>query len=557
MNIPNLFCPPAARRRPAPWRWAAAALAVALTIPCGPAQSSTAAPAAQPAFDASPVAARQQPSPLAEGWQHGAFMEIFVRGWRDSNGDGIGDLKGLTQSLDYLRELGVKGLWLMPITASADHDHGYATQDYRAIEPAYGSLADFDELLREAHRRGIGVIMDYVVNHSAAEHPAFQAAVAGDARWRNWFVWTSKAPKGWDIWGKDPWYPGPKGDHYFATFGAPMPDFNLRNPEVVRFHEDSLRFWLNRGLDGFRLDAVPHLIENNAVDWNDQPESRALTASLVRLIKSYPRRHVVCEATAEPKDYAEPGLCGGAFAFGMEPQFIKAARGEPEAVAAVAQYFNSASPRLATMVSNHDIFAGQRLWDQAKGDITTYKLAAASYLLLPGTPFIYYGEEIGLGGVNELPGDGPLRSPMSWTADAKTAGFSSGQPFRPLAPNRAVANVQSQRADPGSIFNFYKALLTLRNEHPSIARGRYVAGRSSGAQLSFQRVLHEPGIQDHSLVLINYSDRPVATEVADLPAGARLQAAYPASASAATVGANGRSLIPMPARSVLVYQVTR
>ena len=162
---------------------------------------------AAPPIDISPVPARIQPSPLAEGWQHGAFMEIFVRAYQDSDGDGIGDLRGLTLRLDYLQDLGVRGIWLMPITASADHDHGYATTDFRAIEPQYGTLADFDELIAQAHRRGIGVIVDYVINHSAASHPLFVAARQDKASpWRDWFLWSDESPPGWDIWGKYPWY---------------------------------------------------------------------------------------------------------------------------------------------------------------------------------------------------------------------------------------------------------------------------------------------------------------------------------------------------------------
>uniref|UniRef100_UPI00286A269C alpha-amylase family glycosyl hydrolase n=1 Tax=Roseateles sp. TaxID=1971397 RepID=UPI00286A269C len=192
------------------------------------------------------VAAPVKPSP--KGWHDGAvFMEIFVRGYQDSDGDGSGDLRGLIQRLDYLQELGIQGIWLMPITPSADKDHGYATTDYRAIEPQYGSLADFDELMRQAHKRGIAVIIDYVINHSAAAHPLFQQALQGPGSpYRDWFVWQHAAPEGWDIWGKNPWYVTEHG-HYFGTFGPHMPDFNLRNPAVVDYHRSSLRFWLNRG----------------------------------------------------------------------------------------------------------------------------------------------------------------------------------------------------------------------------------------------------------------------------------------------------------------------
>ena len=491
--------------------------------------------------------------PMPKGWSDGAvFMEIFVRGYQDSDGDGIGDLRGLIQRLDYLQALGIQGIWLMPISPSADKDHGYATTDYRGVEPQYGSLADFDELMREAHKRGIAVIIDYVINHSAAAHPLFQQALLGPNNpYRDWFVWQQTAPTGWDIWGKNPWFATEQG-HYFGTFGPHMPDFNLRNPAVVDYHRSSLRFWLDRGLDGFRLDAVPHMVENDAVNWNDQPESRQLTQDFQALIKSYPARYTVCEATANPKVYAAPEVCGSAFAFGLESQVIKAARGETDAIKFVADYFVSAPASMATMLANHDIFAGARVWDQLNGDEVRYKLAAATYLLQPGTPFIYYGEEIGMAGVAGLPGDEPLRAPMSWSGGGKDGFSSSAAPFRPLAPNALSHNVQAQQSDPASILNFYKAMLTLRKQYPALARGSYVAPSAQGQVLSFQRRLGK----QISLVAINYGAEASKVSLDKLPARARLIAAYPAGAAAARADAEGRLTLPLAPLSVKVYKIT-
>jgi len=524
-----------------------------------------------PGVDFSPQPARITPSPLPGGWQHGAFMEIFLRGFQDSDGDGIGDLKGLISRLDHLKDLGIKGIWLMPITASADHDHGYATTDYRAIEPAYGTLADLDELLKQAHARGMGVVMDYVVNHSAAAHPIFLEARKGPANpWRDWYVWSDTEPKGWFIWDKNPWYwvgehgeaapwdfkgawkdlptPPPGAKHFlYGTFGPHMPDFNLRKPEVWAWHEDNLRFWLNRGLDGFRLDAVPHMIENNAVDWNDQPESRMLTKRLQDLIKSYPERYVVCEATAQPQAYGDDAVCGGAFAFGFVQHFVGAAQGKPESVQALATYYRNASPNMATFVSNHDIFGGLRLWDQVGGDEVRYKLAAAGYLLQPGTPYIYYGEEIGQASVPGLKGDDPIRAPMSWTADAKAAGFSSGQPFRPVSPNAGTHNAAAQQRDPASLLNFYKAMLALRNTRPSLAQGSFEHSFAEGLVLGYQRALGA----ERTLVLTNYGAAPSRVTVRGLPGGALLRALWPAKAPAM----NGAE-VTLPAQSVQVYELT-
>lgn len=530
---------------------------------------ATATALALPADALAPVPERPRPSALPEGWQHGAFMEIFVRSWKDSDGDGIGDLRGLTQTLDTLQQLGIRGLWLMPVTRSADGDHGYATTDYRDIEPAYGTLADFDELLRQAHARGIGVIMDYVVNHSADRHPFFAQALRDPkSPFRAWYEWRDAKPEGWDIWGKDPWFSTPAGS-YLGTFGADMPDFNLRHAPAVAYHQDSLRFWLNRGLDGFRLDAVPHLIENNARDWNDQPESRRLTAELVRGVHRYPGRYVVCEATAEPRDYAQPQLCGGAFAFGLEKDLAPAARGDAEAIARVAAFYRTAPHTLASFVSNHDQFAGRRLWDQVAGDERAYRLAAATYLLLPGTPFIYYGEEIGMAGAKDLSGDPAIRGPYSWTGEPERAGFSTARPYRALASNQATHHLQAQLRDPASLWHFYKNVLQLRNSRVSIARGSYEWPQAEGQRMAFQR---RHG-HEHTLVAFNYGREAAPLVLQGVQPGQRLRvlmpagamtgavtaaapsAATPTSASFVAVGADGALMLP--AQSVQVFALER
>lgn len=509
--------------------------------------------AASFAIDTSPVPAVVQPSTLPANWQRGAFMEIFVRAYKDSDGDGVGDLKGLTQQLDYLKDLGIKGIWLMPITTSADGDHGYATTDFRGIDPAFGSLEDFDELLRQAHARGIGVVMDYVINHSARHHPMFISALKdGPASpFYDWFVWEKDAPKGWDIWGKNPWTSTHKG-HYFGTFGKHMPDFNFKNPAVLAYHQDSLRFWLNRGLDGFRLDAVPHLVENSAKDWNDQPESRRITGDLRALITSYPQRHVVCEATANPQVYAAADICGSAFAFGLEHNLVKAAKGDKKAIRYVANYFTTAPQTMAAFVANHDIFAGARLWDQLRGNLAQYKLAAASYLLQPGTPYIYYGEEIGMAGIQGLEGDEPLRAPMSWTADQQGAGFTtSSKPFRPIAANVARYNVAAQLADPNSLLSFYKSMLALRNSLPSLASGSYDAPVVQGRVMAYRRTLGA----ETTLVVINYGTQASTLTLKDLKPQAALASAYPRGAKAATANARGALSLTLPAQSVHVYRL--
>ncbi len=526
-----------------------------LLLACAASSQATLAATTSQVIDIKPVRKADAGSKLPEGWHRGAFMEIFVRAYKDSDGDGEGDLRGVTQSLDYLRELGIKGIWLMPITRSADRDHGYAVTDFRSIDPRYGTLADFDELIREAHKRGIGVIMDYVINHSSAQSPMFKdAASTPSSKYRDWYVWKDPAPQGWDIWGKNPWHSSPTGT-YFGTFGVNMPDFNLENPATLAYHLDSLRFWLNRGLDGFRFDAIPHLIETDSQNWNDQPGSYAVMGQIKALMDSYERRYPVCEATAMPQRWAAPYVCGAAFAFDMQSSIVKAARGEPEHIIKLAEYFNTAPKGMATFIHNHDAFTGARVWDHLKGNEAQYRLAAASYLLLPGTPFIYFGEEIGMAGGAGLEGDYALRSPMSWNADANTAGFTRGTPFRAVSTNVLTHNAAAGRKDTNSLYSFYKAMLSLRNTLPSIARGSYEGASSDGQTLHYHRKLGK----EHSVVAINYGLSEARIELEGLPSNdtsnASLSAAYPASDAAIRISQEGTAIVLMPAQSVRVFLV--
>ena len=505
-----------------------------------------AGPATRPG--AAPVAERVL-RPLPTGWQRGAFAEIYVRGYRDSDGDGIGDLRGLTQSLDYLAALGVRGLWLMPVTASQDHDHGYATSNYRDIEPDYGTLADFDELLRQAHARGIGVIMDYVINHSAAEHPLFQQALHDrNSAYRRWYVWSDAKPGGWSIWGHDPWTLTPTGA-YFHVFSPTMPDFNFREPAVEAFHVANMRFWLDRGVDGFRFDAVTHLFEKDAQSWRDQPESLALMGRLRVVVDAYPNRFVVCEATHQQHEYASSSVCGNAFAMDLSQPLFHAARGDAKAIGTVADYFVDAPAGMASMLSNHDLFAGDRAWNQLDGNIAQYKLAAASYLLRPGTPFILYGEEIGMAAA-DITGDSRLRAPMSWTADPRTAGFTTGTPFRALPTNVAAQNVAAELARPDGLLAWYRDLLRVRNTYPSLSVGRYLAPQVQGQVTAFQR---SEG-RERSLVLVNDGTVDAGIDVAALPPGGHFRQVFPRGATDGfDASADGRASRHLAAQSVRVY----
>jgi glycosidase len=508
-------------------------------------------PVVLPTVDVSAVAAADAGSPLPAGWDKGAFMEIFVRSYQDSDGDGYGDLKGLISRLDYLQALGVKGLWLMPVTASQDHDHGYAVADYRAVEAPYGTLADFDELIKQAHARGIGVIVDYVMNHSAAQNPLFvNSSDAAANPYRNWYLWQNPAPAGWSIYGTNPWRVAASGS-YFAAFDVTMPDWNLTLPAVVGYHQDNQRFWLNRGADGFRFDAVGNLVENGPTAWLDQPQNYTLMAQMQALAAGYQRRTIVCEAPDDPQGFGKAGACGSAFAFDLSASIVSAARGNPVAIQTVSNYFRTAPLGMSTMISNHDSFAGQRLWDQVGGNPAQYRLAAATYLLLPGRPFIYYGEEVGMSGAAALVGDAALRSPMSWAGDASRGGFTTGLPYRALAGNVTTQNAAAAAADPNSLLAFYKAMLALRNGLPSIAQGTYEQPFVSGSVMGYQRAFGGERI----VVLVNYGGSDATASVAALPASASLLSQYPAGAAGAAVSAAGVASVTVPAQSLRVLKV--
>lgn len=471
--------------------------------------------------DLGPVSIERHDSGLPADWASKAvFMEILVRSYQDSNGDGIGDLPGLTRRLDYLQSLGIGALWLLPIYPSADHDHGYAVANYRDVAPEFGTLADLDRLVQEAHRRGIAVILDYVINHSADSHPLFEAARNNPASpWRDWYVWSAEKPQGWTTYGGDPWHAG-AGGYYYAAFSPMMPDFNFRNPAVLDFHLNNLKFWLNRGIDGFRFDAVGALVENGPLAWENQPENHRIMASIRALLDQYGKRYMVAEVPGAPAEFTAADSAGSAFAFGLQHEIIKSSQlGRVQA--GLLDYFkNNPVARMATFLSNHDSFAGARLAQQFDGDEAAYRLAAATLLTLPGIPFLYYGEEIGQGPSEAVPyEDQRLRGPMSW--DGKGASFSSAVPFRPLAVNAQSHNVADEEREADSLLNSYRALIHLRKAEPALSIGKLqLLSSDDDPALVFERRLDGQRLW----VAINYAGTETRLS---LPAG-RWEQLYPA-----------------------------
>lgn len=493
------------------------------------AAGAVAVPATVPGLtDVGPVPFEPVDSGLPADWHRNAvFQEILVRAYQDSNGDGIGDINGLISRLDYLKSLGITGLWLMPVFRSSDHDHGYAVENYREIEPDYGTLEDFDRLIAEAHKRGIGIIVDYVMNHSSSDHKMFEASMKPNSPYRDMYIWAKPHPEGWTTFSGDPWRE--QGDSsYYAAFDTSMPDFNLRNPKAVEFHMNNLRFWLNRGVDGFRFDAVGVLYENGSIAWDNQPENHVLMGQVRKLLDQYGKRYMVCEAPSDPVPFAENGSCGSAFAFGLQKHIVhsvKMGRVMPDLLYTLKTF---PIERMGTILSNHDWFAGARPWRQFNGDVKTYKMAAATLLTLPGIPFIYYGEEIGLGLSEEsYHDDQKIRGPMAWDGNKPLGGFTdSDSAFRAVVQNWKTNNVAAEDKNPDSLLNWYRGLIHLRNAEHALSVGTMKPISGPDEQIfAFERE-HEG---TKLLVLLNYAYRE---GVLDLPAGFKAeqwQPVFPAS----------------------------
>ncbi len=479
-----------------------------------PAQPLAAPTAETGAADEPAPAASSQAETPAGWWNDAVFYEVFVRSFQDSDGDGIGDLQGLIDRLDYLNDgdptttddLDVTGIWLMPVAQSPSY-HGYDTTDYTTVEEDYGSNEDFRRLIEEAHRRGIQVIVDLVLNHTSTEHPWFVDAASGpDAAKRDWYIWSpsddgSRAP--WS--GGGPVWHQLGDEHYFAMFWEGMPDLNYRNPEVTAEMQEVARFWLEEmGVDGFRLDAVRHLVEEGTRysgapathqwltgfdDFLDTVDPAALTVG------------EVWDTTAQAAPYVQGDEVDLVFEFDLAEIIVRSVQqGKPARSSQQVAELLAAYPegQVATFLSNHDQpRVATTLFKDPEGN----KMAGLTLLTLPGVPFIYYGEEIGMTGNKP---DEKIRTPMQWS-DAANAGFTSGQPWQPLNADFEQLNVAAQQADPASQLNFYRQLIHLRNDHPALLRGGFIPVESScDSTLAFlrQAPAGDPAAPDGQTVLV-------------------------------------------------------
>ncbi len=482
---------------------------------------SVASRALRAAFAAALVACGSGGRTAGEWWRDRVFYEIFVRSFADSDGDGVGDLRGLTARLDYLNDgdpatdtdLGVGAVWLMPVFPSPSY-HGYDVTDYRGVNPQYGTLEDLDAFLEGAHRRGIKVILDMVLNHSSSAHPWFLDSQQGDgAPKRDYYVWSPTNlgwRRPWD--GALAWYPLGSA-WYWGLFSAAMPDLNLRNPAVEEELAAAMEFWLARGVDGFRLDAVRYLVESGAGAVSDLPETHDLLRRIrARLGSSHPDTLLVAEAWA-PLEIAAGYYGAGdeaqlAFAFDLaEAVKAAAAAGDSAPIVNVLARTEAALAGKdrgfdAPFLSNHDQV---RVLRALGGDLGAARVAAAVLFSLPGTPFLYYGEEIGMQG-GAAAAEQNKRTPMRWTPDAPGYGFTAGSPWYPSFEVAGV-DVATQRVDPASLWSLYRRLVALRRGQAALARGDAARPALAGAAPGVFALSRTAG-GETVLFVANLSDAP-------------------------------------------------
>ena len=467
-----------------------------------------------------------QPSAQKDSWwKHAVIYEIYPRSFQDSNGDGIGDINGITSRLDYLHDLGIGAIWITPMYPSPGVDYGYDISNYTAIDPEYGTMADFDRMVAEAQKRGIRVIMDYVINHTSDQSPWFiESRSSRTNPKRDWYIWRDgkgpgQPPNNWQSWfGHSAWtYDEKTGQWYYHYFYKQQPDLNWRNPEVQKAMEDVLQFWMDKGVDGFRIDAVSRLFEDpklhddpylpgyNAYgDRNIQhiytdnfPEVNDVLKRLRKVVAQYPGDPVLITEADEPNITELTKLYGNDDEVQLPMDFQIADLNKlsaPDFRRLFNQVENnSAHGEPEYFFSNHD---QPRQWDRYGDGVHNdqiAKLMAALLLTTRGTPQMYYGEEIGmrttdpariedvhdpigkLGWPKEKGRDGE-RTPMQWTPTAPGYGFTtSGHPWLPIPPSASTYNVETEKKDPDSIFNAYNRLLALRQSEPALRDGDYTA----------------------------------------------------------------------------------
>ena len=478
-------------------------------------------------------------------YKDAVFYEINVRAYYDSNGDGHGDLKGLTQKLDYLRDLGVDCIWLMPIYASPLRDDGYDISDYYNIAETFGTVDDFKTLLNEAHKRDIRIIMDLVLNHTSDEHPWFKASRSDkNSPYRDYYVWSDTDQKYKDTriifldtepsnWSWDE----ATSQYYWHRFYASQPDLNFDNPKVQEEMLNVARFWLDLGIDGFRADAVPYLFEREGTNCENLPETHVYLKKLrAYLDENYPGRILLCEANQWPED-VRPYFGDGdefhmGFHFPIMPRIYMALK--KQRADDMIEILRRTPPipencQWCTFLRNHDeltlemVTPEERdwMWNQyapeprmklnlgirrrlsplLDNDRRKIELANSLLFTLPGSPIIYYGDEIGMGDNIDLPDRNGVRTPMQWDT-SPNGGFSTGKPFTELVHGNLGyqrVNVAGQMADRDSLFHSISRMVNIRKKYPAFGRGDMAWVQTDNPSVAVYTRKH----QGESLLIIN------------------------------------------------------
>jgi maltose alpha-D-glucosyltransferase/alpha-amylase len=511
----------------------------------------------------------RQAKPNPDWYKGAVFYEVLVRAFSDSNGDGTGDLRGLASRLDYLEWLGIDCLWLPPFYASPLRDGGYDISDFRAVLPEFGTVEDFVYLLEEAHRRGIRVITDLVLNHTSDAHPWFQQSRQDPTGpFGDYYVWSDDDSRYSDAriifvdtessnWTYDP----VRGQFYWHRFFSHQPDLNFDNPAVQDAMLDILRFWLELGIDGFRLDAVPYLFEREGTNCENLPETHDFLRKCRKVVDDeFPGRVLLAEANQWPSDVVEyfgdqavgGDECHMAFHFPLMPRIFMAVRRESRFPISEILAQTPAIPENAQwgiFLRNHDeltlemvsdeerdymyseyakdprmkanIGIRRRLAPLLENDRNQHELFTALLLSLPGSPVLYYGDEIGMGDNIWLQDRDAVRTPMQWTPD-RNAGFSSCDPGRIYLPvimdpvyGYQGLNVEAQLNSSTSLLNWTRHMIEVRKQHHAFAEGDFTErGGSNPSVLAYKRQWKRPdGREDIVLCVNNLSRFPQPVEL--------------------------------------------
>jgi maltose alpha-D-glucosyltransferase/alpha-amylase len=492
-------------------------------------------------------------------FREAVFYELYVRAYRDSDGDGHGDFRGAIEKLDHIRSLGVNCIWIMPMYPSPLKDDGYDVADYYGIHPDYGSVDDFKAFVDAAHARGLRVVTDLVMNHTSDQHPWFQAARADrESPYRDYYVWSDTPDKYdgariifLDVEESNWTYDEVAGQYFWHRFYSSQPDLNFDNPAVHDEMLNIMRYWLNLGIDGFRADAVPYLIEREGTNSENLPETHVFLKQVRRLIdEEYPGRVLIAEANQWPEDllpYFGDGdefhMC---FHFPIMPRLYMALkRGDKTPIVDILARTPAIAPgtQWLTFLRNHDELTlemvtpeeRQWMWEQyapekrmrlnmgirrrlaplLDNDKRRWVLIHALLLSLPGAPIVYYGDEIGMGDNIWLPDRHGVRTPMQWSA-ARNAGFSeAAETYLPVIDSGTFSyeqvNVAAQADDTDSYLNLTRSLITTRQSQPAL-RGGELAWVETGdpAVLAYRRRAEGQDV----LCLFNLSDAPRSVDLA-------------------------------------------